>query len=132
MLIAATISGAIAIYAATGMKASTGYLLDDQEIFITQPFAGGITSTPLTISQIVQILDGVDSAIMILTVTFWAFASISIFFVAFYIFKILKSKRSTRNLTLASGLILCPFCAEEILPEAKICKHCQRDLAAKD
>jgi hypothetical protein len=31
--------------------------------------------------------------------------------------------------TANDGRIPCPFCAERIMPEAKVCPHCQRELA---
>ena len=30
------------------------------------------------------------------------------------------------------ALVRCPFCAEDIKPEAVVCKHCGRDLPAKE
>lgn len=130
MLIAAGFSFIIAIYAATTMQVSTGYLKGDEEIFVSQPLNGGVFSTPLNMKEYLEVSDGIDSALATLTSVFWFFLIAGIALIA--LFFIMKKRAANKTNVVSeteSEFRQCPFCAEEIKKEAKICKHCQKEVS---
>lgn len=129
-LIAAGLSFLIALYAATTMQVSTGYLKGDEEIFVSQPLSGGVLSTPLLMNDYLEMLDGIDSAIATLNAVFWVFLIAGVAFIAvFFVMK--RRAKAPQNEVSESGSEFrqCPYCAEEIKQEAKICKHCQKEVS---
>ncbi|AWR21317.1 hypothetical protein [Aurantimicrobium photophilum] len=130
MLIAGGLSFLIALYAATTMQVSTGYLKGDEEIFVSQPLSGGVFSTSINMKEYLEITDGIDSAVATLSTVFWVFfiAGVALVIMFFVLKRRAKSPRNV-NVEVVTNVRQCPFCAEEIKAEAKICKHCQKEVS---
>jgi hypothetical protein len=105
----------------------TGY----KNIFVSQPFSGGVWNRNLSIKDALNVLEAsqtIMSWVMGLTIAF-AVSAVTLFALHF----IFKKKRAARTTSIAvASLKLCPFCAEDVQSQAIVCRHCGKDLPPND
>ena len=70
LAIAGALSAIMATCSATLMTVSTGYSVANTEILITRPLEGGISNISLTLGQLLDISDGLNTAVRTLLAVF--------------------------------------------------------------
>lgn len=120
-----------ALAAFDGIKVSTGYTYGEEDIMVGQPFAGGVLTVAIPLKDMLSIFTEINAAVAVLLTIFWVFLGAAIIFIALQVFFILRlRRRNPRPAKATSSTRQCPFCAEDILANAKVCKHCKKDLPA--
>lgn len=121
LLLLAGVSAIMAILFAFVIQLPTGL----EGYTVSGPFTGGQLNQPATMKDYLGMTQ-VDSSLATLSTFTIVFIIVSAgLVVAFFV---LRSRANVGGHNRKTSTVACPYCAEQIQPAAKVCRHCNKEL----